>query len=121
MPFYTLAPAVSLGQMARETEAALQALFGFIEVPLVVSGHSAGRHLAARMACADIAVPIKCVVPISPLRDLTPIAQTQMNQNLGLSVEDVRQQSPALLPKRSEVEAHIWVGGAERVRLFMVS
>ena len=119
MPFYTLAPAVSLGQMARETEAALQALLGFIEVPLVVSGHSAGRHLAARMACADIAVPIKCVVPISPLRDLTPIAQTQMNQNLGLSVEDVRQQSSELLPKRSEVEAHIWVGGAERVRLFM--
>ena len=121
MPFCTLAPAVSLGQMARETEAALQALLGFIEVPLVVSGHSAGRHLAARMACADIAVPIKCVVPISPLRDLTPIAQTQMNKNLELSMEDVRQQSSELLPKRSEVEAHIWVGGAERVRLFMAS
>ena len=41
--------------------------------PMVVTGHSAGGHLSARMGCADISVPVARVVPISPLAELGPL------------------------------------------------
>jgi arylformamidase len=85
-----------------------------VVVPVVVAGHSAGGHLAARMACADMDVPVARVVPISPLADLEPIMGTAMNAKLGLDVAEVAAESPALLGLRAGVEAHVWVGGQER-------
>jgi hypothetical protein len=68
------------------------------------------------MGCADVTLsaPIKRVVPISPLTDLEPLALTAMNDNLRLDAAEIAQESPALLPLRPGVEAHVWVGAQER-------
>lgn len=114
MPSYTLAPQASVATMAREAAAAIAAAADRIKGPLVVSGHSAGGHLAARMACHDGPKGIARVVPISALSDLEPMMATAMQEKLQLTAEQCAQESPARLKKRGEVQVHVWVGGSER-------
>ena len=88
--------------------------------PVVVTGHSAGGHLAARLVCRDIALPDEIAarltrsVPISPLTDLRPLIETAMNDDFRLDRAGAMAESPALLSRRSGVPVHVWVGGAER-------
>jgi arylformamidase len=112
MPGYRLAPAARISQMTREIASALRAIAVRVSGPVVVTGHSAGGHLAARMGCLE--GPVQRVVPISPLADLGPIMGTAMNAKLRLDAAEVASESPALLPLRAGVEAHVWVGGQER-------
>lgn len=116
MPSYTLAPEARIGDMTREIARALDVAAGLVAGPVVVSGHSAGGHLSARMACDDVALsaPVRRVTPISPLSDLEPIALTAMNAALQLDSQDIATESPARLARRAGVETHIWVGGQER-------
>jgi arylformamidase len=115
MPSYTLAPEAQITQMTSEMVAALAAIAAQVPGPQVVTGHSAGGHLAARMGCADLSVPgVVRVVPISPLADLAPIAQTAMQEKLRLTATEVASQSPAHLALGRDVSAHVWVGGQER-------
>ena len=116
MPSYTLAPAARIaeitGEIARACAVAAETLPG---VPVVVTGHSAGGHLAARMACADQAVPrLRRVVPVSPLAELSPLMGTGMNETLRLDAAECAAESPARLVRRDGVECHVWVGGQER-------
>lgn len=113
MPSYTLAPAARIAQITAEVAAATRAAAAQVAGPLVVTGHSAGGHLAARMGCTDIALPrLARVVPISPLADLEPLMATQMT--LRLDAAEVVSESPARLPLHGGVDAHVWVGGIER-------
>ena len=115
MPSYTLAPLARIGQMTVEIAGAVMAAAALVPGPVVVTGHSAGGHLAARMGCTDIALPgVRRVVPISPLADLWPIMQTKMNERLRLTDSEVASESPANLALNPHCSAHIWVGGAER-------
>ena len=120
MPAYTLAPAARISAMTQEIAQALDAAARVVAGPVVVCGHSAGGHLAARMACADVALAdelaarIDRIVPISPLSLLAPLIETAMNADLCLDAEGARAESPALLPRRPGMAAHVWVGGAER-------
>ncbi len=120
MPAYTLAPAARIGGMTRQIAAAVAQLSRDVAGPLVLTGHSAGGHLVARMACAGRALPdavaarIARVVPISPLADLRPLRETSMNETLGLDAAEALAESPALLPRRPGVAVHVWVGGDER-------
>ena len=57
MPAYTLAPDARIAAMTAEIAAALPAMAAEVAGPLVLTGHSAGGHLSARMACADVALP----------------------------------------------------------------
>ena len=116
MPSYTLAPAARIGQMTQEIRLATEAAHAEVPRPVVIAGHSAGGHLAARMACADIplAADLRKVIPISPLADLGPIAGTSMNDQLGLDSAEVAAESPAFLPRKPDVAAHVWVGAQER-------
>lgn len=122
MPAYTLAPAASLPEMTAEIRGALGAAAERIAGPIVVTGHSAGGHLSARMATADIGLPgevverIARVVPISPLSDLRPLMETAMNRDLRIDAAMARAESPALLQPRPGVPVHVWVGGIERPR-----
>lgn len=122
LPAYTLAPAATLPEMTREIERAVVAAAAEVAGPIVVCGHSAGGHLAARLACADagldpaVAARVGRIVPISPLSDLRPLQETSMNSQLRIDAECARTQSPALLPRRQGVGVHVWVGGAERPR-----
>ena len=102
--------------MTEETARAVEAAAKLVAGPVVVAGHSAGGQLSARMACADVSLStsVKRVVPISPLADLEPVALTGMNADLRLDATEVAAESPALLARRPEVEAHVWVGAQER-------
>ncbi|MGB4828163.1 MAG: alpha/beta hydrolase, partial [Paracoccaceae bacterium] len=51
MPSYTLAPAARISAMTAEITAACRAVAAEVPGPMVVTGHSAGGHLAARMGC----------------------------------------------------------------------
>ncbi len=115
MPSYTLAPEGRITQMTAEMVAAIAAIRREVPGPMVVAGHSAGGHLSARMGCADLAVPgVVRVVPISPLSELAPIAQTRMQAVLRLDADEISTGSPARQALRPGVQAHIWVGGQER-------
>jgi acetyl esterase/lipase len=120
MPAYTLAPAARIGAMTRQIAAAIAAAAEAVAGPIVVTGHSAGGHLAARMACADISLPDEVparfarVVPISPIGDLRPLRETAMSADLRLDADEALAESPALLPLRPRVPVHVLVGGAER-------
>ncbi len=113
MPSYTLAPQARVHQISAEIANAVTVAAAEVAGPLVITGHSAGGHLAARMGCADHHNPcITRVVPISPLADLEPLLHTQMNQTLWLDAEEALAESPAFQPLACD--AHIWVGGDER-------
>lgn len=115
MPSYTLAPEARITQMTAEVAEAVRAASAIISGPVVVTGHSAGGHLAARMGCADVSLPmVRRVVPISPLSELGPLRQTEMNADLRFDAAEVASESPARLPLRSGCTAHVWVGGQER-------
>ena len=121
IPSYTLAPAARIADITTEMARAVTAVTAEVpDGPLVVTGHSAGGHLAARLACRDVALPASVVarmarvVPISPLADLAPLMQTQMNAELRLDPAEAAAESPALLDRRGGVEVHVRVGGDER-------
>lgn len=119
IPSYTLAPAARISDMTREIAAALGSIAAQIPGPVVVTGHSAGGHLAARMACegvldAGLAARVVRSVPISPLADLEPLRATQMAETLQLTEADVAAESPAFLARRPGCDVTVWVGGQER-------
>lgn len=121
MPSHTLAPEARIGAMVAELTVAVraaQAAAGHAEgTPLVLTGHSAGGHMAARLACADRAAGLRGlvrVVPISPIGDLAPLMQTQMNADLRIDAAEAAAESPRHYPLAPGVGAHIWVGAAER-------
>lgn len=114
MPSYTLAPANSISGMTQEIRSAIMVAASDFNGPVVVSGHSAGGHLAARMGCDDGPDGVDRVVPISPLADLRPLRATEMNEKLNLTEAEAFSESPALRMKRPGVGCHVWVGGKER-------
>lgn len=119
MPSYTLAPAARIAGMTQEIAAAIRNIAAMRPGPLVVTGHSAGGHLSARMGCADLDLPVTRVVPISPLSELGPLMATQMNQNLRIDAAEAASESPARLALRPGTSAHVWVGGNERPAFLM--
>jgi hypothetical protein len=115
MPSYRLAPEVGLPEMTADVRAGVAAAQGLVpRVPVVVTGHSAGGHLAARMGCADGAAGVARVVPISPLAELEPLRGTEMQGNLKITEAVAAAESPARLPLAKGVQAQVWVGGQER-------
>lgn len=122
MPAYTLAPAATIPAMTAAVTTALGAATAAAATagPVVVTGHSAGGQLAARMAAADVALDTALlarrirVLPISPLSDLRPLRETTMNDRLGIDAEVARRESPVLCTPRPGIAVHVWVGGAER-------
>jgi arylformamidase len=113
MPSYTLAPAARITTMTAEVMQALQLAKTRVPGPVVVTGHSAGGHLAARLACAGMASPARAV-PISPLADLAPLMETTMNATLRIDGPEAATESPARLPRDPASDVHVWVGGHER-------
>ena len=102
VPSYTLAPEARIGAMTQEIASAVEVAASLVAGPVVVTGHSAGGHLSARMGCADVSVStlVKRVVPISPLADLEPISLTAMNADLRLDPAEIAGESPARLSLR---------------------
>ncbi|WP_372837753.1 alpha/beta hydrolase [Phaeovulum sp.] len=119
LPAYTLAPAARIGAITAELAQALGVLASRVAGPIHIAGHSAGGHLAARMACADLlpealAARVVRVLPISPVADLSPLMLTEMQADLRLDAAEVAAESPVYLPRRAGMDVRVWVGGAER-------
>ena len=114
MPGYTLAPDARIAEITAGIARACGVIAGRLAGPMVVTGHSAGGHLAARMGCADLTLPVARVVPISPLTELGPLMATEMNAVLKIDEAEAAAESPARIPLRDGVSAHVWVGADER-------
>lgn len=120
MPSYSLCPDIRIAGISIEIGGATAAAAALVDGPLVLAGHSAGGHLATRMATQTAPIAdavgqrIKRVVSISGLHDLRALMATQMNQTLHIDEAEALAESPALLRPRVGVELTSWVGGAER-------
>ncbi|MDZ4086625.1 MAG: alpha/beta hydrolase [Tabrizicola sp.] len=119
MPSYTLAPAARINEMTAEIARACWFVGTRVAGPMVVTGHSAGGHLSARMGCDDMPVPVARVVPISPLAELGPLIATGMNATLKIDAAEAAAESPARHGLRDGVTAHVWVGAEERPAFLM--
>ncbi len=111
-PSYDLCPTVPLATIMAQAEAAARALHARLGRPMLVSGHSAGGHLAAHLLAQLPAEMVAAAVPISGLFWLEPLIPTSINTALGLDAATARALSPALLPSPGR-PIHAVVGGAE--------
>ena len=120
IPSYPLAPAASIPQITQSIAAAITEAAGRISGPICLVGHSAGGHLVARMGQNDVVFPsevrdrIRKIIPISPVADLLPLMQTEMNATLKLNATSAKAESPASQPKPDKIDVHVWVGAEER-------
>jgi arylformamidase len=117
LPSYPLCPEVPVGAITRAAAHATERAAQEVPGPIHLAGHSAGGHLVARLACADVPLDVRDrlarVVPISPLANLRPLLRTDLNETLHLSEAEALGESPMLRPKPS-VSVTVWVGEAER-------
>jgi arylformamidase len=101
VPTYDLCPQVSVNEIIAQMRAAMRELARLSE-RLVVSGHSAGGHLAACMLATDwkafdASLPsglVSAAYAISGLFDLEPLVPTSINKALGLDPAAARAASP---------------------------
>jgi len=122
VPGYTLAPEARIAAITGELAAAVAAAAAEVpEGPVVVTGHSAGGHLSARMVCEDMAGRLGPAagrlvraVPISPLGDLRPMLGLAMNADWRMDAAEARAESPVLHRPRPGAAVHVRVGEAER-------
>jgi acetyl esterase/lipase len=114
LPGYTLAPAATLAQVVGEVRSALDWLAGQgnahgITGPVIISGWSAGGHLAALLLDHP---SVRAGVAISGVFELGPIRDTYLNERLKLTDEEIATFSPLRLPGVSKPLA-ITYGTAE--------
>ena len=128
LPSYDLCPKVSVGDIIEQMRAATRELAKFGR-PLVMSGHSAGGHLAACMLATewralDAALPhdlVAAVYAISGLFDLGPLVPTSVNIPLHLNDQSARDVSPLFWPAPSHGSLDAVVGGDESSEYFRQS
>jgi arylformamidase len=86
---------------------------------LVAAGHSAGGHLAVELALTHWAEsgiagsPIRAILPISGVFELTPLIGTRLNEKLLLDAEEARAMSPLYRVTGPLPPAQFLVGGLE--------
>ncbi|MDG1750168.1 MAG: alpha/beta hydrolase, partial [Thalassotalea sp.] len=99
---YSLAPNASLTEIVEQNRQALIFLYqnaekyGYDKNEIYLSGSSAGGHLAMMMALTDWSKYVetdqnivKGICAVSGIYDLTPIAQTYINEPLQLSEKEI--------------------------------
>ncbi|MDK4712434.1 alpha/beta hydrolase [Rhizobium sp. CNPSo 4039] len=120
IPSYTLCPENRIGGIGKEIAAAITVAAELVGGPIVLTGHSAGGQLVARMMTTTsplgeaILKRIRHVLAISGLHDLRPIMKRSMNAQLRIDDAEARMESPALLEPVDNIRLTCWVGGAER-------
>ena len=101
---YTLAPEAGIEQMVAECAAGLAALASLQAVRVVLTGHSAGAHLAAMVAQVHSSpLTVDRLVLVSGVYDLRPLVHTTVNEPLGLDDAAAAALSPMLLPHAGRV------------------
>ena len=98
---YTLAPEASLSEIVQEVRSAIHQICRFAKAfladteKMVVSGWSAGGHLAAMMLDEP---SVLSALAVSGIYDLEPISRCYLNQALKLSPEEILNLSPMRIP-----------------------
>ena len=112
---YTLAPEASLTGIIGECERAIRAILAETGPRnLVVSGWSAGGHLAARL----VEMPeVDAALAISGIFDLEPIRLGALNDKVQLTPEEVATQSPLHRLDRARKPVIVSYGEAELAEL----
>lgn len=95
LPAYDLCPDVRLGQIVRQMREATELIRDRTGRRPVVTGHSAGGHLAACLLSEGRA---SAALAISGLFDLTPLISTSLNTALGLDANEAAALSPVHWP-----------------------
>jgi len=119
IPSYTPCPGIAVAAITQQIVEALSHAADAVAGPVRLAGHSAGGHLAARMACTDVALSaevaarIAHVLPISGVHDLRPILNTAMNEDIRLTHGEAVAESPCLLTPRQGTRLTAWVGADE--------
>lgn len=120
IPAYSLCPEVRIADITEEVGRAIALAAARISGPVRLVGHSAGGHLATRMASATSPLPeevrrrIAHTVSISGVHDLRPLLRIALNATLRLDADEARRESPALLEPLLGTRLTCWVGSAER-------
>ena len=114
IPSYDLCPAVTVDEIIRQMRMATREL-ARLGRSLVMSGHSAGGHLAACMLATDWQAydaslpgdPVISAYAISGLFDLGPLVGTSINKAMGLNDATARAVSPLFwkAPARGSLDA----------------
>jgi arylformamidase len=128
IPSYDLCPDVSIDQIIVEMRMASREL-ARLGQPLVISGHSAGGHLAACMLASDwpafdASLPADLVIAayaISGLFDLGPLIDTSINTAMGLDQETARAASPLFWRAPARLSLDAVVGENESAEYFRQS
>ena len=128
IPTYDLCPQVTVDAIIQQMRAAAREL-ARLGHSLVISGHSAGGHLAACMLATDWRAydaslpkdPIIAAYAISGLFDLVPLVGTSINKALRLDATAAKAASPLFWkpPVRGRLDA--MVGGNESAEYFRQS
>lgn len=122
---YDLCPDVSIGEIVAQARRALGFVvreaprLGVPASPLIVSGHSAGGHLAAMLLAtpaADLgatAHPVRGAVSLSGLHDLAPLPLFSYNDVLKLDDAQARALSPLHMQPQTDAPLLLAVGSDE--------
>lgn len=117
MPSYTLSPQAKIADIGAEMELCAAFLANSEKRPLMVTGHSAGGHLAAWLCKADVAKritqPIVGGLGISGVYDLTPLLHVSMNDDLKLNLQSALAGSPHFADPQECIAFDVWVGANE--------
>ena len=125
VPTYRLCPEATIGAIIDDCAQAIAWLTRHADEysdgcnEIIVTGHSAGGHLAAMMFAVDwslYGVPATHLsggIALSGLFDLDPIRQCEMNDVLALSADDVQTWSPARLFPRVAAPLILAAGARE--------
>ena len=120
VPTYDLCPAVGIHDIIGQMRTASRELMR-LGRPLVISGHSAGGHLAACLLATDWPAldaslpkrPVIAAYAISGLFDLGPLVETSINKALGLDDAAARAASPLFWTPPAGARLDAVVGGNE--------
>jgi arylformamidase len=128
IPSYDLCPDVTVDQIIGQMRTASREL-ARLGHPLIISGHSAGGHLAACMLATDwpafdASLPRDLVLAaysISGLFDLGPLVKTSINNALRLDQASAKAASPlfSAVPRQGSLDAV--VGATESAEYFRQS
>ena len=111
VPSYDLCPNARIGDIVEQIRAACAVLYQTTNAPVIVSGHSAGGHLAACMLATEAHVP--AAYAISGVFELAPLITTSINDKIGLDDTEAEALSPLFWPAAEGKVLDAVVGEAE--------
>lgn len=120
IPSYPLCPEVRVRDIAKSAALVVRNASDKVSGPLILSGHSAGGHLATRLVCEGTDLDdnplqrVQHVLSISGVHDLRPLMKSALNDGIRLDGDEATQESPALLRPLIDAPITCWVGANER-------